>query len=361
MIEHALPLWAERGWDVRHGGFVERIGADGEPDHLSPRRLLVQARQIYCFARAAKLGWYPEGRALALRGFDYMLAKAKGPDGHPGYVNLLAFDGSMMSASRDTYDHAFVLLAFASVYQLDRDAQVRAEIESVLSFLDTRLKSQHGGYLEGLPSSLPRRQNPHMHLFEAMIALFDSTHEVVFQNRAGEFFNLLLTHFYDAQTELLGEYFEDDWSKISPVRVEPGHQAEWVWLLRGFERVTGCPTSKYRSALLASAMRYCDERTGCLVDEGNVEGRITKPSGRCWPQTEIAKAWIAQVESGEAGADREARAALLRLERYYLCHPIKGGWYDSFQHDDVARNAPVLASSFYHILCAITEADRILR
>jgi mannose-6-phosphate isomerase len=265
-----------------------------------------------------------------------------------------------VSANRETYDHAFVLLALATVYRLDRDAQVRAEIEMVLAFLDAELKSQYGGYLEGVPGSLPRRQNPHMHLFEAMIALFDATHEMAFQSRAGEFFSLLLAHFYDPRTELLGEYFEDDWSKILPISVEPGHQAEWVWLLKGFERITGCPTLKHRSALLTSALRYRDERTGCLVDEGNVEGHVTKSSGRCWPQTEIAKAWIAQAESGETGADREARAALLRLERYYLCHPIKGGWYDSFQHDDEAKAAPILASSFYHVLCAIAEADRVL-
>ena len=361
MIEHALPLWSGRGWDAVRGGFVERLGADGEPDREAPRRLRVQARQIYCFAEAARLGWYPDGRAVALQGLDYMLAKAKSPDGRPGYATILAPDGRMMSENRDTYDHAFVLLALATVYRLDRDTQVRAEIESVLTFLDRDLRSQHGGYLEGLPGLLPRRQNPHMHMFEAMIALFDATHEMVFQNRAGEFFSLLLAHLYDPQTGLLGEYFEDDWSKIMPVSVEPGHHAEWVWLLKGFERITGCPTSKHRSALLASALRYSGEGTGCLVDQGNVEGRITKPSGRCWPQTEIAKAWMAQAESGEPGADREARAALLRLERYYLCHPVRGGWYDSFQHDDDARTAPILASSFYHVLCAIAEADRVLR
>ena len=361
MMEHALPLWAERGWDAQRGGFVERLGADGEPDRESPRRLRVQARQIYCFSKAAQLGWYPAGRPLALQGLDYMLSRAREPDGHPGYVSLLAPDGGMLSSSRDTYDHAFVLLALATVYQLDPDARVRAEIDSILAFLDTKLKSPHGGYLEGVPGSLPRRQNPQMHLFEAMIALFDATHEVAFQNRAGEFFTLLLAHFCDPRTGLLGEYYEDDWSKILPVSVEPGHHAEWVWLLKGFERITGCPTSKHRSALLASALRYRDEGTGCLVDQGNVEGRITKPSGRCWPQTEIAKAWMAQAESGEPGADREARAALLRLERYYLCHPVRGGWYDSFQHDDDARTAPILASSFYHVLCAIAEADRVLR
>lgn len=361
MIESALPLWAREGWDAARGGFVDRLHCDGTADDKAPRRLLVQARQIYCFAKAAQLGWYPAGRDLALNGFEYMLAKAKSPDGKPGFVTSLAADGSVVSAMRDTYDHAFVLLALATLYQLDRDSQVRFEIASVLEFLDRDLKSQHGGYREGMPTTLPRRQNPHMHLFEAMIALFDATHDAVFQNRAGEMFGLFVTHFYDPKAQILGEYFEDDWSRILPASVEPGHQAEWVWLLKEFERITGCPTAKYRSALLTSAMRYRDARTGCLVDEGDVEGRITKSSGRCWPQTEIAKAWMAQAETGDAGAADEARSALVRLERYYLRHPVRGGWYDRFESHDDAEKTPILASSFYHVLCAVAEADRCLR
>lgn len=361
VIESALPLWAGEGWDATRGGFVDRLHSDGKADREAPRRLLVQARQIYCFAKAAQLGWYPAGRAIALRGLDYMLARAKAPDGKPGFVSSLAADGSVVSANRDTYDHAFVLLALATVYQLGRDSQVLTEIAAVLEFLDRDLKSEHGGYREGKPTTLPRRQNPHMHLFEAMIALFDATHDPAFQNRAGEMFSLFVTHFYDSKVRALGEYFEDDWSRILPACVEPGHQAEWVWLLKGFERITGCPTAKYRSALLTSALRYRDPITGCLVDQGDIEGRITKSSGRCWPQTEIAKAWMAQAESGDASAAEEARSALVRLERYYLRHPVRGGWYDRFERDADADSAPILASSFYHVLCAVAEADQSLR
>lgn len=360
MIEHSLPLWSREGWDRTAGGFVDQLGQDGAADRLAPRRVFVQARQIYCFAKASQMGWYPEGRQIALDGLEHLLAKAKAPDGRPGFVHTLTPDGAVLDPRRDTYDHAFVLLALASVYALDRDAQVRSEIDALTSFLDTQLRSPHGGFLEGLPASMPRRQNPHMHLFEAMIAAFDATHDAVFQNRAGDFFALFLANLYDKQKRVLGEYFEEDWSKIEPVSVEPGHQAEWAWLLRGFERITGCPTGRYRAELLESALRYRDEATGCLVDEGGAEGNIKRCSRRLWPQTEIAKAWIAQAESGEAGAADEARAALARLERHYLRHPVKGGWYDQFDRDGRSLVATIPASSFYHVLCAVVEAEQVL-
>src|ERR1700677_3704341 len=94
-------------------------------------------------------------------------------------------------------------------------------------------------------------------------------------------FDLFASNLYDQQHQVCGE---------------PGHQAEWVWLLKGFERITGCPTGKQRAALLASALRYRDDVTGCLWDEGNMDGSIRKCPRRGWPQTEIAKAWIVQAE-----------------------------------------------------------------
>lgn len=358
-IKLSSALWVSRGWDDRAGGFIERLAADGTPDTSAPRRVRVQARQIYCFAKVAQLGWYPDGAEIARKGLDYMLAKAKAPDGKPGFVHILAPDGSVLKPLRDTYDHAFVLLALATVYQLDRDAKVRAEIDELMQFIDTQLRSPDGGYLEGVPASMPRRQNPQMHLLEAFIAAFDATHDQAFQARAGDLFGLFSSNLFDAKKGVLGEYFEQDWSRIEPVSVEPGHQAEWVWLLKGFERITGCPTGKQRAALLESALRYRDA-TGCLVDEGDAQGNIVKATRRCWPQTEIIKAFVAQAESGVEGAADEARTALMRLDKYYLRHPVKGGWYDQFDGEGRSLVDTIPASSFYHILCAVAEAERVL-
>jgi mannose-6-phosphate isomerase len=360
MIDDALPLWSGEGWDRISGGFIDRLHRDGTADRAAPRRVFVQARQIYCYAKAAQMGWFPDGRAIALKGLEHLLAKAKAPDGKPGYVHRLTPEGAVLDKRRDTYDHAFILLALSTVYGLDNDAQVRAEIDALLAFLDEHLRSPHGGFHEGVPVSLPRRQNPQMHLFEAMIAAFDATHDLSFQNRAGEFFALFLANLYDKQRRILTEYFEEDWSKIEPVSVEPGHQAEWAWLLKGFERITGCPTGQRRIELLETALRYSDEATGCLIDEGDAEGNIRRPTRRLWPQTELAKAWVACAESGEPGAADAARAALVRLERHYLSHPVRGGWYDQFDGDGTSLVDTIPASSFYHVLCAVTEADQVL-
>jgi len=151
ITEHSLPLWSGEGWDPATGGFVEKLDVEGRADRAAPRRVRVQARQIYCFAKAADLGWYPQGREIAMKGLEYLLAKAKSPDGRPGFVHLLDPDGSTMNATRDSYDHAFVLLALSTVYRLSHDAQVREEIESLLNFLDADLRSPMAGSSREFP------------------------------------------------------------------------------------------------------------------------------------------------------------------------------------------------------------------
>src|SRR4030081_3635398 len=205
MTDRALPLWSREGWDSSRGGFVERLDSAGNADQLAPRRVRVQARQIYSYALAAQLGWYPQGQEIAMKGLDYLLAKAKSPDGRPGFVHLLDPDGSTMNATRDSYDHAFVLLALSTVYRLSHDAQVREEIESLLNFLDADLRSRHGGVIQGIPAALPARQNPQIHRFEARIATLDATGDPVYQSRAGELLGLFIANLYDAQRQVLGE------------------------------------------------------------------------------------------------------------------------------------------------------------
>lgn len=65
LVQSALPLWARAGIDGEHGGFVERLMLDGRPDLSVPKRLRVQARQIYVFAHAKLLGLSDEGDSVA--------------------------------------------------------------------------------------------------------------------------------------------------------------------------------------------------------------------------------------------------------------------------------------------------------
>src|SRR5262245_21409505 len=81
LFEHALPLWAERGFDPIAGCFHEQIGQDGAPLAQLPRRIRVQARQTAVFARAGRLGWKGPWRECVDRGVQILRIRAIRADG----------------------------------------------------------------------------------------------------------------------------------------------------------------------------------------------------------------------------------------------------------------------------------------
>ena len=357
-----LPYWATQGYDAAAGLFHERLFPEGGADTGAVRRVRVQARQIYVYAHAAVIGWYPEGAALALGAYDRLVEVAHAPDGRGGFVHSVIPEGRVVSSLRDAYDHAFLVLAFAWLLRATGEARIRAMLDAVLGFVDAEMTAPDGSLLESVPPSLPRRQNPQMHWYEAMLALMEAGVSDAAE-RAMRHRKLFETRLYDAATGSLGEYFTDNWAPAPGLEgaiLEPGHHAEWVWLLRRHEALANLPRSQIAGALLAEAMRWTAPESGLLVDEVLRGGGVHRGTRRTWLQTELAKAWLSEVELGHPGAAKEARRALIALDRHFLRQPIEAGWLDRI--NEKARPLPGLipASALYHVFLAVAEAERVL-
>jgi mannose/cellobiose epimerase-like protein (N-acyl-D-glucosamine 2-epimerase family) len=359
----ALPLWATSGFDDIRGGFHERLHLNGTADIEAARRTRVQARQIYVFSHAAVLGWYPDGARVANRAFEFMLDKCHSPDGKPGFVHLLEPTNAIANPLRDLYDHAFILLALGWLARATNDAQVTALIDEILAFLDEHLAAGDGTFYEGVPRTVPRRQNPHMHLLEAMLGLHQTINHPEALTRAAALRNLLVGKFLDPDTHTLREYFTEGWEPCSgqdgDLR-EPGHHAEWVWLIRTHERLTGQASDPLAGALLDWATTSAQPSTGFLIDEAEPTAQVRHGTRRLWPQTELAKACLVESEVGRAGAADDARRTLANIVTHYLAGPKPGLWFDQFDPTGRPISQYVPASSLYHIFCAIAEADRVL-
>jgi mannose/cellobiose epimerase-like protein (N-acyl-D-glucosamine 2-epimerase family) len=359
----ALPLWATTGWDAKRGGFHEKLTLEGKPDLHAIRRLRVQARQIYVYAHAASLGWYDDGLRIALGGFEYLMDKGHAPDGAPGFVHLLKPDGQVENALRDSYDHMFVVLALAWLVKVSGDAQIRTILDQTIAFVDAELTDQNGMLFEGKPRSLPRRQNPNMHAFEAQMALHETLGYPGALQRAETFLNHFKQHFVDPKTGMILEFFNEDWRPLPPPKgtsVEPGHLAEWTWLIRRYEVLAGKPASAFASQFLDRAVSTADPTTGLLFDEADVMGIIRKKTSRTWPHTEVVKAWLAEAEIGREGARAKAVKALENLHLWYMKSCPKGGWIDQRDAGGKVISDHIPASTFYHFFVAAVEADRVL-
>jgi mannose/cellobiose epimerase-like protein (N-acyl-D-glucosamine 2-epimerase family) len=358
----ALPLWSSAGVDPE-GGFTERLTMTGAPDFGAAKRVRVQARQIYVFSHASLIGLWPAGADLARRAFEFIQRTARRDDG--AFVHLLDRRGRVLDAKCDTYDHAFLLYAFGWLYCASGAPEVRQAIEDIAATIEARLRHPSGqGYLEDEIGPGPvRRQNPHMHLFEAFLSAYAATGDKRFLERAAAIRALFAARFYDPKARVLREFFTDAWQPASGedgTILEPGHHCEWAWLLHQFGRAAGTAPPAEAEGLLAFARASGTEPgSGLLHDEVWLGGRVKKASKRCWPQTEALKAEIVTAESEGRPVPARADDIIANLFRYYLDTGCPGGWNDIVDeaNQPIAEFMP--ASTFYHVFLAFAEYLRV--
>lgn len=359
----ALPFWRTHGWTSGRPLALERLGLDGSPDLEAPLRVRTQARQIYTFAHAALLGVDPKGARFVAPNLEALARRAHGLDGSPGWVHILDAGGGVLDARRDLYDHAFLILMLGHAQAAGVVPEAGTWLEQTLVEVDELFQTTHGGYAETSLGGTPRRQNPHMHFFEAMLALFELTAEPRFIARAAEIFALCRTRWFDEGSGSLREFFAEDWSLLPDGEsdvLEPGHHMEWVWLLRRYERLTGRPVGAMADALFARGewLGLRPESGGFVVDETGVDGRPRRNSRRLWSQTEYLKALIVQARAHRAEA-LYARAAELseRLFATYLAGIPAGGWRDRFTIDGEPKVDHIPASTLYHLFAVLAELE----
>lgn len=347
----ALPLWADAGFDRTQGTFVERLALDASPLPDVPRRVMVQARQIHVYATAARHGWFAGADALAVRAGDAMIARYGGGDGREGWAFSADRAGAVLDARRDLYAQAFVLLALAGLIRLDPRPAYRAIVRHTLAFLDRVMADPAGGYVEQHPCPiLPRRQNPHMHLFEAYLALHETGFCGDFSDRIAVLIGLFDRFFLPPGETVLAEYYEADWGVAGRRDAfEPGHHFEWIWLLVRYADISGHPVSDRTDRLLPAAMRGIDAAGRVIGGMGTAEP--IDPRSRLWGMMEAAKAFgCPPVAFLHPAAMPDALEAAWRS---FLRPAIPGGWIDHIAANGEALVDHIPASSLYHICTAV--------
>lgn len=363
-LQTALPFWAAHGWDDVHGGFLESIALDGSPIRGEARRVRVQARQIYVFARADHEGWFA-GLDLAEAAASLLWQRAWQADGKPGWAHLLTAQGAVADPVRDLYDHAFILLALAWLGRATGKSAWFDLADETLAWLDAAMADPAGGYLESdTGPQWPRRQNPHMHLLEALLALYEATGRAEYLARAGAIKALFYRAFYDPAAVVVREFFNADWSRASGelgAVVEPGHLCEWAWLLHEYHRLSGEPLDPAAKALFQTAMRIgVNPQTGLLYAAVNARGDVLDASSRTWMQTEWLRTAALMHRLDLSGAGAQVQRAASAVLDYHLHDVVAGGWIDKFDASGKASSDRIPASTLYHIFGAVADSEPTL-
>ncbi|MEM9421437.1 MAG: AGE family epimerase/isomerase [Pseudomonadota bacterium] len=368
-IEEALPLWSTAARDP-DGGYYEDLDLTGQPRTKKIRRTRIQPRQAYAFAHAHLLGWCDQAQQLSDHGFDYLLSKASHGDpfsseSFAGFAHTLCPDGQIADPRCDTYDHAFVLLACAWRIKAFKDERAEDLAKSVVAFLERAVGMPDGSYQEGVPANLPRRQNPHMHLFEAFMALFDATNDAAYAEHAKALFSLFKNRFWDPQAGVLREFFTEDW-ELDPNLgnvIEPGHMMEWCWLLNQYSNLFGEEVGDVINRLFTNAEKLgLDHDSRFLADKIYLSDEPPAPlTRRMWVQTEYIRACLVQTRRFDPGDTQEemARKASMLLEQFsatYLNAGVKGGYNDQYGLNGRVISTAIPTSTLYHLMGMAAEA-----
>jgi mannose/cellobiose epimerase-like protein (N-acyl-D-glucosamine 2-epimerase family) len=361
LAEEALPFWSLLGV-YPNGCFVERFDLAGNPVDPGFTRVRVQARQIYVYCHAHVAGLFALPQCFE-RAFDFFIRSAwLGAD--RGWARLITRDGALLNGSSDLYDISFALLALAWRHRVAPDPQCLKIAHATLDFLDAHMKHPLGGYDNDADRSLPRCQNPHMHLAEAMNAWFEASGERRFLKVAERLIDLLEFCFCNPVNGALGEFYNDNWTPVADSRgdfVEPGHQFEWAWIIGQYGRLSGAARLHIMQRLIDSALRHgFDEATGLTIDKVDRDGRIIAGSRRLWPQTEALKASLAAAEFlNQPAQDRIGRIVGSIFDRFLRPGPVPGTWIDHYDSGWSPIVNQIPATSLYHITLAFLELLRL--
>lgn len=327
---------------------------------------MVQARQIYVFAHAAELGWFPEGARLAETAMGSLLRDFYDPAREgAGFAFSVNAEGRIVAEMRDAYTHAFVLFALAALHRLTGDRRLVAIADDTIAFIDSSLADPvHGGLFDACPvSDRSKRQNPHMHLLEAYLTLERACPGRGYLDRAAKLVALFEARLLSVEHGVLLEYFAEDWGRhpdaAKSLVFEPGHHFEWVWLLREFEELAGADLGGPITLLDLSARESGIGSGGRVFDEVRAGGHVLKRSHRIWPHTEGAKAAVARLARADPEAPAFASTMVVALFEHFLDKPFAGGWIDHLGEDLQPIVDFVPASSLYHIFLAATELTRV--
>lgn len=353
LFARAIPHYVRHGVDP-NGLAYEEFNFDGTPKPSTQRRVMVQFRQTYVLAHAALLGECSPSIPLGL--FSRMLSSAWHRDG--GWVHCLDAEGHVVDTTREAYDQAFAMLACAWIYELTGSAEVLEWAKRSVEFLQTKMAGPEGGYIEAVPARCPRRQNPHMHLFEAFLALFEASRDEFFLEQA-EAVRRLLERYFIATNGALREYFGPELEELTGDvgrAVEPGHHFEWVWLLHEHARLRGSEVAGVESRLFEFAMRHGVDCEGLAIEQIDVSGQPRDSSRKLWALSEQLKAATVRSERPNLGGPGLNLESV--LHGIFRCFPSGESapvWYERVDAKGDARTSRMPASTLYHLTLAFTE------
>jgi mannobiose 2-epimerase len=397
-----LPQWFPRCVDKQYGGFFPHFREDWSKGDQNDKTLVFQSRMTWVAAQVAMR--YPESSeeylAYTRHGLDF-LARVMWDREHGGLFWALDETGKLgdrQGTEKHVYGLAFAIYGTTAAYEATKEERALELAKQTFAWLERHAHdSVNGGYYEALtregqpilspapsaPSAASARgsdrigtrygfksMNSHIHLLEALTALYHVWPDPLVERRLREVFGLVRDKIA-VEPGCLNLYFTPDWRPV-PDHDSFGHDVETAYLLLEAAEVLKQPDDARTLAVARSLVDHAldwgwDDKQGGFFDRGAAFQPAWAREKIWWTQAEGLNALLLMHERFGRQTPRYFEAFLRQWDFIATAQVDRrhGGWHGSVSAEGVAApgqaKATVWKAAYHDGRALMNTAERLRR
>lgn len=394
-----LPKWFPRCVDQEHGGFFPHFREDWSPGDQNDKTLVFQSRMTWVAAQVALR--YPELRAEYRKhtqhGLDF-LARVMWDREHGGFFWSLDETGKTSprhGTEKHVYGIAFAIYGTSAAYEATKDERALELAKQTFAWLERHAHDPaNGGYYEALsregtpildpasPAASARgtdaigtrygfkSMNSHIHLLEALTALYHVWPDALVERRLREVFGLVRDKIA-VEPGCLNLYFTPDWRPV-PDHDSFGHDVETAYLLleaaESLQQPDDARTAAVAQSLVDHALQWgWDDQQGGFFDKGAAFHPAWAREKIWWTQAEGLNALLLMHERFGRTSPRYFEAFQKQWDfivKYQVDHR-HGGWHGTVSPEGAAATnqakATIWKAAYHDGRALINVTERLRR
>jgi mannobiose 2-epimerase len=335
LIDDNLTHWLH-ATSTSNGFYQTNLNRRWQPYGEQTATLVSQTRLLYVLGVGYELTGDAAYREAVVRGADFFL-KHFHDNKYNGWYWRVSPKGEVLDDRKDTYGHAFAVFGLSHAYRVTKDPRYRRAALDTWQVIKTELRDSNGGYVTEADRAFVKRksartQNPIMHLFEALLVLYDATGQPAILKDAEAIEEFVVNKLYQPEKGWIPELYNAEWQPIPQDQgghIDIGHQFEWSFLLSQAVG-KGMPAGllDIGNRLLNSAIKLgYNATTGSVYNTLGYDKHIQDAGTGWWQQCELIRslmryATLHKRDDLWTQLDR----ALLFADRKLIDHEY-GGWY----------------------------------
>jgi mannose/cellobiose epimerase-like protein (N-acyl-D-glucosamine 2-epimerase family) len=354
-----------------NGFFMVSLDRQWRPQGSPNGTLVSQGRQIFVMTAGYELTREPAYLDAVKKGADFLLQYFRDTEKGLFFYSVTP-EGKVIDDGKDSYGLAFTIFALSHAARVTKDKRYSDAALETWAQMKEHLRDEAGFFKPKTDRGYTRvigqnTQNPMMHLFEALLALYDATGSKAIFKDALAHADAIFTKLYDQREGRLPELYDANWKPAPPERtgyIELGHQFEWAFLLshaveKGFPK--RFLTVGDRLINYGMKMAY-DQEEGGIFSRLDPQGAVIRGPKGWWEQCESLRAMMHYAVVRGRKDLWPAFDQSLAYAKKYLIDAEYGGWYYSYDPKATTQrtNKGSVWQAGYHVSGLYREALRLV-